>query len=71
MTLLFPQTKFEAVPPRDVGGVAYLAQTDTSNQILGFSENILSSGSYESDFPSFEIPVKRPFQKIHTVESCY
>ena len=31
--MILPQTKFEAIPPRDVGGEAFLADVDPSRQI--------------------------------------
>ena len=34
MVLILPQTTFEAIPPKDVGGDALLAEADASPQIL-------------------------------------
>ena len=35
MTLILPQTKFEAITSEDVGRVVVSAEADTSYQILG------------------------------------
>ena len=42
MALIFPQIKFEAIPSKDAGEVAFQAETDTSDQILGFCHNSFS-----------------------------
>ena len=39
MTLIFLQTKFETVPPKNEGGAAFLAKVDASCQILDFCRN--------------------------------
>ena len=42
MTLILPQIKFEAIPSRDVGKVAFQPEVDRSHQILGFCLNSFS-----------------------------
>ena len=42
MTLVLPQTKFEAIPPKDVEGDAFLAEADVSGQFLYFCRNNFS-----------------------------
>ena len=42
MTLIFPQIKFEAIPSKDVGRVAFQAKAERSHQILGFFHNSFS-----------------------------
>ena len=37
-----PQTKSEAIPPKDIGGDAFLAEAYSSLQILGFCLNNFS-----------------------------
>ena len=37
MMLILPQSRFEAIPPNDVGGDAFLAEADASLQILVFA----------------------------------
>ena len=62
MTLILPQIKFEAIPFKDVGGVAFQADTDAdaSDQILGFC---LKSFPLVAPMGlTFRFPVKRPFQ---------
>ena len=39
MTLILTQIKFEAVPSKDVEGVAFQAEADASHQILDFCQN--------------------------------
>ena len=36
MTLILPQIKFEAIPSKDAGKVAFQPEADRSHQILGF-----------------------------------
>ena len=50
MTLILSQTKFEAVPPKDVGGDAFLVR-------------LMRHIKFGSDFEIFEIPLKKRFQK--------
>ena len=42
MTLILLQIKFEAIPSKDVGEVAFQADADESHQILGFCRNSFS-----------------------------
>ena len=42
MILILPQIKFEAIPSRDAGEVAFQAEANTSHQILGFCHNSFS-----------------------------
>ena len=39
MTLILPQIKFEAIPSKDAGEVAFQSEADRSHQILGFCHN--------------------------------
>ena len=39
MTLIFPQIKFETIPSKDAGEVAFQAGADMLHQILGFCHN--------------------------------
>ena len=39
MILMLPQTKLEAIPPKDIGGDTFLV---ASHQILGFGSNNFS-----------------------------
>ena len=41
MTLILPQTKFESVLPKDIGGDMFLFEADASCQILGFGHSNL------------------------------
>ena len=43
MAQILPQTKFQVIPPKDVGEVAFLAETDASCQVLGFCRDDFSS----------------------------
>ena len=63
MALIPTETKFEAIPPKNVGGIAFLAETYVLRQMLGLCEKIFSCSSNASDFKIFGIPVKRPVQK--------
>ena len=65
MALILPQTKFETIPPKTVGGIAFLTQADTSCLILGFSTIVFSPSSNCSDYETFEIPEKRPFDTVY------
>ena len=42
MALILPQTKFEAILLKDVGGDTFLVEDDASHQILGFRSNNFS-----------------------------
>ena len=42
MTLVLPQIKFEAIPSKDAGKVAFQPEADRSHQILEFCHNSLS-----------------------------
>ena len=42
MTLILHQNKFEAIPSKDAGGVAFQPQGDRSHQIFGFCHNSFS-----------------------------
>ena len=41
-TLILPQIKFEAIPPKDAGKVAFQSEVDRLHQILGSCHNSLS-----------------------------
>ena len=67
---MLSQTNFEAIPPKHVGGNAYLAEADPSNQILGFCRNsFFSHGSYGSDFEIFWNPSEGTFPKMYRFNS--
>ena len=40
---MIPQTKFEALPPKDIRGDTFLVEADASRQILGYGCNNFSS----------------------------
>ena len=42
MTLILSQIKFEAIPSKDVEGVAFQAEAGASHQISGFCGNSFS-----------------------------
>ena len=42
MTLILLKSKFEAIPSKDAGEVAFQVEADTSRQILGFCHNSFS-----------------------------
>ena len=42
MTLMLAQIKFEAIPSKDAGEVAFQPEVDRSHQILGFCHNSFS-----------------------------
>ena len=42
MTIIVPQIKFEAIPSKDTGEVAFQAKADTSHEVLGFCHNSFS-----------------------------
>ena len=42
MTLILPQIKFETIPSKDAGEVAFQPEADRSHQILGFCHNSFS-----------------------------
>ena len=42
ITLILPQIKFDAVPTKDTGEVAFQPEADRSDQILGFCHNSFS-----------------------------
>ena len=42
MILILPQMKFEAIPSRDAGEVAFQPEADRSRQILGFCHKSFS-----------------------------
>ena len=42
MTLILPQIKFEAIPSKDAGEVAFRCEADRTHQILGFCHNSFS-----------------------------
>ena len=60
MPLILPQTNFEAISPKDVMGIAFLAEADALRLLPQAFFSHCSRGSY---FESFEILVNRPFQK--------
>ena len=39
MTLILPQIKFEEIPSKDAGEVAFQSEADRSHQSLGFCHN--------------------------------
>ena len=62
--IVSPQAKFDAIPPKDVGGVANVPKAKALRKILAFCRNNCTSrSSYHYELGRFGIPVKRPFQK--------
>ena len=67
MTLILPQSKFKAIPPKDVGADVFLGKADVSPYILGFNGNNLYPMILMDLILTFlRISVKRPFQKSFT-----
>ena len=61
MSPILPQTKLEAIPPKDVREEAFLVEANALHQMLGFCHKNFSPIAHMALF--FGIQVKRPFQK--------